>query len=237
MLKNYVVRIDKLTKLGIYKHSKYLINEKASSHKNTKMIILNNNVEDFITTNILEEEQRELDKCLARKGGRPSSEFAKTLTLNFPKDFKRVIDKDKTKINDINDLVMLDIATFLKVDIEELKRKSFNVCHYQNNIHIHIVISTLLDNKKNRAIKSKAFLLMVKASFTNHTNKVLKIVPNAYQATNKRAFSLRDKVAILLKNETNEDNKIYLEKILRDIKNNKEANALKKLGKYERRKQ
>lgn len=169
-MKNYIVKIKSVS--DTLKLANYLLDENHKNHKATKghYEILNNK-EDFILSNEADENKLETQKKLNRKGGRPSKEKALSFTFNFPVDYFSKINTEK--MTEILNLVLQDMANYLNVEVEELKRKSFAVQHDQENQHFHLMISTILNGVKNRDMRHKNFLKLAKQSFTQHTDSVL----------------------------------------------------------------
>lgn len=238
-MKNYIVKMKSVS--NVVNMADYLLNEKHKNHKNTKEIIeLTNNYEDFLKANLEEEAELEIKKQLAKKGGRPSKETTLSFTLNFPKSYK--VNQDQVK--KINDLVLEDLANYLNIELEELKRKSYSVQHVQDNEHYHLLVSSILNKKKNRVIRSRSALTFIKKSFTMHTDKILNTSIEKYKAkaTTEECYDKQDiliankqtKLAIkhLIKNETDTKNIEYLEKTLNFLETGKSQKATNNLKKY-----
>ena len=244
-MKNYIVKMKSVK--DIVKMSNYLINENHKNHKNTSEIIeLTNNYEDFLKSNLEEEAEIEIGKSIKRKGGRPSAETALSFTLNFPKNYK----VDKSQVQEINNLVLKDLADFLKIDIQELEKKSYAVQHVQENEHYHLLVSSVLNGKKNRIIRSRSALTFIKKSFTLHTDKVLGTSISNYQTTitkeetfDKQEVLIEQKKTILLikkyieVEEHNQNTKTvkFLLAAKADFEKGKSKNGNKKLDKYQKR--
>lgn len=158
----------------------YFLDENHKNHKHTSKIIeLTNTKDEFLKLNLEEESELEIKKQMARKGGRPTKEKALSFTLNFPKSYK----VSEEQVATINNLVLEDLAKYLKIDIEELKRKSYAVQHVQENEHYHLMVSAILDGKKNRIIRSRSALTFIKKVFTHHTDKILNTTISKYKTT------------------------------------------------------
>ena len=249
-MKTYTTIIEKVNgEEGVINFVKYLQNEKHKNHKNTKIELLNNDYIKFAHHVILEEQSLEIKKRMAKKGGRPSSEYCKSFTFNIPPIYKDLI--TKSKLQSLNTQIIKNIATYLKIDYEEIERKSLSVLHRQENTHIHFVLATVLKNKKNREIKSKAFLNFVKTIFTQQVDQILETSIKKYETTTtkpkvykqmdpkqlEKLESELDNLKTLLqaqkalKNLSNED-KAYLESIEVDLSKEHTIKATTKLNKF-----
>lgn len=253
-MKTYVVKIEKLSgEDGVINFVKYLQSENHKNHKTTKIELLQNDYKKFAHTTILEEQSLEIQKKLNRKGGRPSSEFGKSFTFNIPPLYKDLITKNK--LQHLNTQILKAISEYLKIDYEEIERKSLSVLHSQDNTHIHLVLATVLrkDKKlsKNRQMKSKAFLNFVKQVFTNEVDRIFETTIKKYETkkTKTRIYKPMDQkqeeklVSELenlktlieaqkgLKNLTNED-KAYIAAIENDLNKGQTIKATTKLNKF-----
>ena len=222
----------------------YFLNEKHANHKDTKEIIeLTNNQKTFLQNCLEEENELEVKKMIARKGGRPTKEKALSFTLNFPKSYT----VEKEQVAEINNLVLADLANYLKIDIQELKRKSYAVQHVQDNEHYHLMVSSILDGKKNRIIRSRSALTFIKKSFTKNTDKILKTNIHNYEAKattaecyDKKEILIAEKQTMialknLIKYEENQKNPAtvkFLKGALKDLEEGKTNKANKKMAKY-----
>lgn len=243
-MKNYVVKIksvkDTLTLAN------YFLNDKHKNHKDTNSIneILNTK-DNFILENYQDENRLETQKKLNRKGGRPSKEKALSFTFNFPVEY---YDKITTEnMTDILNLVLQDMADYLEIDIEEIKKKSYAVQHDQKNQHFHLMISTILNGVKNREMRHKNFLKLAKASFTQHTDKILNTYIGKYKPTIQKADQY-DKKDILIgqkytltalkslikdaRHRQDEKETKFLESALQDLEKGRTRNFNKKMKKY-----
>lgn len=253
-MKTYTTIIEKVSgEDGVINFLKYLENDKHKNHKTTKIELLQNDYKKFAMTVLSEEQILSVKRKLDKKGGRPSSEFCKSFTFNIPPIYKDLI--SKSKVSYINTLMIRAIAAYLKIDVEEIERKSLSVLHSQDNTHIHFVLATIFkkDKKlsKNREIKSKAFLNYVKQVFTQSVDQVLETSVKKYETTTtkqkiykqmdpkqlEKLESELDNLKTLLqaqkalKNLTSED-KAYLESIELDLGKEHTIKATTKLNKF-----
>jgi len=250
-MKNYVVKIEKINyKDGLIKYVDYLKNDKHSNHKKTNKIVELSQISstNFMFNTINADNFVNLKRTMARKGGRPSTELAKSLTFNIPKEYN--VGDHHLKL--LNIKILKDISAYLKVDIEELEKKTYSVAHFQENTHIHFLIATTLvkggKQQKNRDIKTKSFLNFVKSSFTKHLDDILEtnitkykplMAPNLNKITKSEAthlenelMALRAKLNELKLKEKDTNNLKYLEAIEKDLNSNKTIKAATKMNKY-----
>ena len=240
-MKNYIVKMKSCA--NVVNLANYFLDENHPNHKNTtkKIIELTNNKEDFLKANLEEEADLEIKKMIARKGGRPTKEKAISFTLNFPKSYNPTTEQ----VAKINNLVLEDLALYLKIDLEELKRKSYAVQHVQDNEHYHLLVSTILGGKKNRIIRSRSALTFIKKSFTKHTDKMLnkrieKYIPETTNSYDKQEILIAEKQTmtaikeLIRSAEYRKDVKEikFLNGILTDLEKGKTNKATKKLKKF-----
>ena len=89
------------------------------------------------------------------------------------------------------------------MSFEELRDSSFAVLHDQENQHVHFTLPTFRNGKSNQAIKSPAFLKLMKASFTLHTDKIAEVNFEEYKRNSqgknytKKSLAVDKKVADL----------------------------------------
>lgn len=253
-MKTYTTIIEKVSgEDGVINFLKYLENDKHKNHKNTKIELLQNDYKKFALTVLSEEQILSVKRKLDKKGGRPSSEFCKSFTFNIPPLYKDLISKNKLQV--INTKILKAISEYLKIDYEEIERKSLSVLHKQENTHIHFVLATILkkDKKlqKNREIKSKAFLNFVKQVFTQSVDSVLETNIKKYETTTtkpkiykqmdpkqeeKLVSELENLKTLIeaqkgLKNLSNED-KAYIAAIENDLNKGQTIKATTKLNKF-----
>lgn len=247
MIKNYTVKVKSVKKKskGVIDLANYFIDETTQSHTKTKIHSLLNDKDTFLKNIISNEEEAELIKATNRKGGRPSTEYSKSFTLNFPVAYSKQINQSNSK--EILEEVMKDVAKFLGVEVESIAKSSFSVLHWQSNSHIHLMLPTSLKHKKMRGIKSQAFLKMVKQSFTLHTDKKLKSNFQKYKPSSKPTYEkkdilksqniMEDTLKKLIFIEKDEKSKKFLNDTLKLYQSGKTVKAAKALKKYESKKE
>lgn len=219
-MNNYIVKIKSVS--DVLKLANYFKDDKHKNHKDTNSINeLLNTKEDFVLSNSQDENKLEVQKKLNRKGGRPSKEKALSFTFNFPLDYYEKITTEN--MTEILNLVLQDMADYLNVDIEELKKKSYAVQHDQQNQHFHLMISTILNGVKNRDMRHKNFLKLAKASFTNHTDNILGTYIGKYKPTIQNEDTY-DKQEILI---AEKQTMIAIKELIKDSKYRKDTKETK----------
>ncbi|MEA2018837.1 MAG: hypothetical protein U9N59_10355, partial [Campylobacterota bacterium] len=141
-MKNYIVKFKNVKgKNGLSKMVNYLFSENHSSHSKTKIINVGRTTKkDFISSVIEKENSNSLKVQQQRKGGRPSSFYGKSITLNFPPTVWADILKNPIIINDILKEVYKDISKYLNVEEDIFLNNVLSVLHLQKNPHIHFII-------------------------------------------------------------------------------------------------
>jgi len=283
-MKNYIVKMDNIgdSQKGLIKYVKYLTDKTHKHHTNTKQLKeLINNDKSFFRYAKTMGDNAELRNAVARKGGKPISNYAKSLTLDFPPFVKHPADEAVLRM--VLGNVASDIFAFINqsplppkkpkddseealkrynknlkeyekrlsqppIEFEEFKKSIYAVWHNQKNEHIHLTLSSYIGKTNIRAYKSKAFVNMVKKSFTAHVDEQFnrdiddytpKTSSKAYtkaevlkdkEYVNKTIRVLRALVLRLLKKYPQDEK--YLNKIINDLEKGHTNKAQKKLDKF-----
>jgi hypothetical protein len=241
IMKNYIVKMKSSS--NIVNLANYLMDENHNNHKTTSKIIeLTNTKDNFIKANLEEEAELEIKKQIARKGGRPTKEKAISFTLNFPKKYN----PSEEQVAKINNSVLEDLAKYLNIELSELTRKSYAVQHVQDNEHYHLLVSTILNGKKNRIIRSRSALTFIKKSFTLHTDKILntnieEYTPDTNNSYDKKEILIAEKQTMTAlkqmikyeKSQKNEKTVKFLQGALIDLEKGQTNKATKKIKKYQ----
>lgn len=159
---------------GIVDYMNYLNSSNHKNHKNkqTKIIPFLPNKNDewanqFIHT--VSSEALEVDLKNSRgKGGRPIGSYAVSFDFTIPKGTVRPTAEQWRAIG-------MDVLKLLKKEIPALKMNHiFMNIHDQNNPHLNLVVSKVINGKRERKIDQKALLSKLKSVYSNsvlkHTN-------------------------------------------------------------------
>ena len=247
-MKNYIVKSKNVNNQmrGLVKYTRYLVDNKTTSHQGTDIKVLTGTVKSFVFNAKSEAERKELKNILARKGGKPIKNYAKSLTLNFPKTMK----PGEREQNTILHLVLQDIYDFISDDhntsFNEFQKNILAIAHNQENTHIHLLMPYYINATNVRAYTSKSFLRAVKSSFTIRTDQVMGTDINAYISQDTRQYTKKQvktdleqikktsqelvELVKLLAEEYPEEAD-YIEKIERDLEKGHTMKAEKKIKK------
>jgi len=222
-MKNYVVKFKAIKSRlsGLVKYTRYLVDKLTKSHKKTEINVLMNKPNAFIAYCKANADRAELRNLMARKGGKPISNYGRSLTLNFPK----TIQPTQEEATRIILLILNDILIFINIQPKEpLRRKNqilkqyqknikaysralkkhktiekdefrksiLAVYHHQDNAHVHLSLSAFIDTYNIRSYKLKSFTTFVKSSFTRHTDKVMGINIKEYVTEKQASYSKED---------------------------------------------
>lgn len=171
-LKNYVVKVENITISERKKYIKYLESDKSKSHTNTKIININNKSEKDLELKLMELiHKNNVDYVANGKGGQKLKNIFKSITFNIPPDYNAT----EQQLISISKNLEKEIIEYYKLkNIEYDKESFFNIAHYQDNPHTHLLIPTIDKNgKNNRLLKNKSFLTLLKGIFIKIVDKEL----------------------------------------------------------------
>jgi len=167
-IKNWFVRSERVkdTHIGLIKYGKYLINLEHANHKNTSSIIpIYGNIEGFIRTCSNEAVSLDLDNS-QRKGGRPVQSYAQSFVFSLPDAVKKPT-KEEWKL--ITNDVIKALAKKLDIEIKDLNGRVFANVHDQDNPHLNLVISRVVQGKALKALDQKGTIGVAKKAFNAAT--------------------------------------------------------------------
>lgn len=182
-LKNWFVRSERIKDKhnGLIQYLKYLTASEHPNHKGrTTIQPLYGSVEAIIQACSSEAIQLDL-KNSRTKGGRPVHSYAQSFTFVLPGTVKkptaeqwRLIFKD----------VAVALAQKLCIPPESLKGKAFANIHEQNNPHLNLVVSRVINGKYQRPLDQKGTINTLKMAFTNATLKHCGLNVGSYNPEN-----------------------------------------------------
>lgn len=167
-LKNLTVTAKAIQKKssGLISYGNYLINKNEDSHKNTNIIPIFGDINNFISHASAEALKIDLKNGRA-KGGRPVQSYAVSFNLTLPRNTVRPTAAQWKAITQ-------DVMRAVKKEIPGLTKKDFFInVHDQDNPHANILISKIIDGERNRKIDQKKLLSTIKKVYSisvlNHT--------------------------------------------------------------------
>lgn len=169
-LKNWFVRSERIKDKhsGLIKYLKYLTASEHPNHKGrTTITPLYGDIDAVIRGCSNEAIQLDL-KNSQSKGGRPVNSYAQSFTFVLPGTVKKpTADQWRLVFKD----VAIALAQKLGIPAENLKGKTFANIHDQNNPHLNLVVSRVINGKYQRLLDQKATITTLKKSFTVATLK------------------------------------------------------------------
>lgn len=169
-LKNWFVRSERIKDRhgGLIQYLKYLTASEHPNHKGrTTIKPLYGDVDTVIQGCSSEAIQLDL-KNSQSKGGRPVNSYAQSFTFVLPGTVKQpTTEQWKLIFKD----VAIALAQKLGIPTDSLKGKTFANIHDQNNPHLNLVVSRVINGKFQRLLDQKATINALKKSFTAATLK------------------------------------------------------------------
>lgn len=167
-IKNWFVRSERVknTHIGLIKYGKYLVNIEHANHKKTDSIIpVYGNIENFIRTCSNESVTLDLDNS-QRKGGRPMQSYAQSFVFSLPNSVNKPTPEQwKSITSDI----LKELAKKLDIDINDFKGRVFANVHEQDNPHLNLVVSRVVQGKALKALDQKGTIGVAKKAFNAST--------------------------------------------------------------------
>lgn len=167
-IKNWFVRSERVknTHIGLIKYGKYLVNLEHANHKNTDSIIpVYGNIENFIRTCSNESVSLDLDNS-QKKGGRPMQSYAQSFVFSLPNSVKRPT-QEEWKL--ITSDVLKELAKKLGLELKDLNGRVFANVHDQDNPHLNLVVSRVVQGKALKALDQKGTIGVAKKAFNAAT--------------------------------------------------------------------
>lgn len=167
-IKNWFVRSERIKDKhgGLIKYGKYLVNMEHANHKNTESIIhVYGNIENFIRTCSNEAVSLDLENS-QKKGGRPVQSYAQSFVFSLPPSVvKPTPDEWKSITSDI----LKELAKKLDIDINDFKGRVFANVHDQDNPHLNLVVSRVVQGKTLKSLDQKGTIGVAKKAFNAST--------------------------------------------------------------------
>lgn len=169
-LKNWFVRSERVQErhIGLIRYCKYLNDQNHSNHKEKTVILpLYGKAESFISNCTFQAVQLD-QKNANRKGGRPVSSYAQSFTFVLPASVKppelaqwKLIFSDTIRA----------MSEKIEMPLDKLKGLVFSNIHDQDNPHMNIVISRVLNEQHIKKLDHRSLIVTAKKAFTLSTLK------------------------------------------------------------------
>lgn len=168
-IKNWFVRSQRVKEkhMGLIKYTKYLIDLEHSNHKGKtdRIIPLYGSIDTFIKNAAAGAISVDLGNG-QKKGGRPIESYAQSFVLGLPPSVQKPTDQQwKAIFGD----VLKAMAKKMELPLDSLKGHVFANIHDQNNPHMNLVISRVIEGKAVKALDQRAVIITAKRAFTAST--------------------------------------------------------------------
>lgn len=173
MIKNFFVKtqVIKNKKRGLSNYINYLKNLNHGNHKGKTERILRIYDGDFLGKTIKNIKIKEDKTQQNKKGGSSFQSYRQSFCLSFPTDTPKNLLTDEI-LTKIYKEVMKDIFKGMGIPLEdEYLKMVFGNVHFNNNIHINIVLPKVMKDKTYDFSK-KSLLNIIKKSFDNQCNLI-----------------------------------------------------------------
>lgn len=213
MIKNFFVKtqVVKNKDKGLTNYINYLKSKEHKNHKDKTQRILEIMDKDFIFNtkkNIL---TKELENKLNKKGGSSFQSYRQSFCLSFPTDINNSILTDK-KLKEVSLNVIREIFKKMEIPLKnECLQQLFCNIHFNENIHINIVLPKVISGKTYDFSK-KQILNLVKTKFDLECENLGILKQNYKPKTQNNSKTLQQYKM------SQESKKIYLEMELELIK-------------------
>lgn len=190
-LKNFVVTTQRVKSKsdGLIQYVNYLNNEKAPSHKNTKIIEISKNPESFLKNTIINTVNFDNNN---KKGGRKVESLAQSFNFILPPKVDNPTEEQWI-------LIYKDLVTKAKNTLEidgktsDFARSCYVNIHEQKNPHLNLLIPRIYDDKRLHALDQKNLLIQLKKEFNRSVLQHCNIDFKAYKPDQQNVGRRRKK--------------------------------------------
>ena len=190
-LKNFVVTTQRVKSKsdGLIQYVNYLNNEKAPSHKNTKIIEISKNPESFLKNTIINTVNFDNNN---KKGGRKVESLAQSFNFILPPKVDNPTEEQWI-------LIYKDLVTKAKNTLEidgktsDFARSCYVNIHEQKNPHLNLLIPRIYDDKRLHALDQKNLLIQLKKEFNRSVLQHCNIDFKAYKPDQQNVGKRRKK--------------------------------------------
>lgn len=182
-LKNFFVRAEKLREgVAGLRYAKYLISKTHPNHSNTEIVEILNKAESWINLANYSANSNNIYKCKA--GGRPTKRFGHSYVFSLPKG---AIAPTQSEWKKVTAVLLNDLSEKIGIDKHLLARHSLVVAHNQSNPHIHILVSSVINNRTiNQQLSSERTSYALKLAFNKACSLILNLNTADYMPKEKR---------------------------------------------------
>jgi len=205
-IKNFTVKTKQVKKKsgGLDRMLRYLVDEKAPSHKQTNIIDLHFGNE---LVDAYDKRRAERQRLGIRGGG--VQNYATSFIVSLPDDIGH---PDKKTWRNILKTILIKAAEANGLDPKTLAKHSRAVIHDERksgkNSHIHLVISNIIDKKHIKGITQHKTTWAVKHGFNEAVKRLLGVDHHYYKTEKQRQKEKKQK-----------EDQQATEKLLRDVEN------------------
>lgn len=168
-IKNWFVRSQRIKEkhTGLIKYTKYLVDLEHTNHKGktSRIISLYGDIDSFIKNAAAGAISVDLENG-RKKGGRPIESYAQSFVLGLPPSVQKPTDQQwKAVFGD----VLKAMAKKMGLPLDSLKGHVLANIHDQDNPHMNLVISRVIDGKPVKTLDQRAVIITAKRAFTAST--------------------------------------------------------------------
>jgi len=190
-IKNFTVTTQRVKEKadGLIGYANYLNNEKAPSHKNTKILNIGNNFDDFLKNTIINTINFDNEN---KKGGRKVESYAQSFNFILPPDVPRPsFDQWKLIYKD----VLLKSKEILKIEDANkvYARNCYANIHDQANPHLNFLIPRIYNKERLHTLDQKNLLSELKKEFNRSVMQHCNIDFKSYKPNQQNVGKRRKK--------------------------------------------
>ena len=190
-LKNFVVTTQRVKSKsdGLIQYVNYLDNEKAPSHKNTKIINFGSASDDFLKNTIINTVNFDNNN---KKGGRKVESLAQSFNFILPPKVENPTENQWKLI--FKDL-LLKAKNTLEIEgkTADFAKSCYVNIHDQKNPHLNLLIPRIYDDKRIHALDQKNLLIQLKKEFNRSVLQHCNIDFKAYKPDQQNVGRRRKK--------------------------------------------
>ena len=190
-IKNFTVTTQRVKDKadGLIGYANYLNNEKAPSHKNTKILTIGKNFDDFLKNTIINTMNFDNEN---KKGGRKVESYAQSFNFILPPDVPNPsIDQWKLIYKDL--VLKAKNSLEIKGGTSEFAKSCYANIHDQANPHLNLLIPRIYEKERLHALDQKKLLGELKKEFNKSVLKHCNIDFKSYKPNQQNVGKRRKK--------------------------------------------
>ena len=190
-IKNFTVTTQRVKDKadGLIGYANYLNNEKAPSHKNTKILNIGNNFDDFLKNTIINTMNFDKEN---KKGGRKVESYAQSFNFILPPEVPNPTHEQWKLI--YKDLVLKAKNTLdIKGETSKFAMSCYANIHDQTNPHLNLLIPRIYDKDRLHKLDQKNLLGELKKEFNKSVLKHCDIDFKSYKPNQQNVGKRRKK--------------------------------------------